>query len=56
VPLVLVKGFRFGMLLQFAVGPVAHFIFQTALMSGFMTASTGVIEAVKTRECFTCLA
>jgi len=43
VLLVLVKGFRFGMLLQFAVGPVALFIFQTALLSGFMTATTGVI-------------
>ena len=41
----LVKGFRFGMLLQFAVGPVALFIFQTALLSGFLTASTGVIGA-----------
>jgi len=41
----LVKGFRFGMLLQLAVGPVALFIFQTSLMSGFMTASTGVIGA-----------
>ncbi len=42
---VLVKGFRFGMLLQFAVGPVALFIFQTALVSGFITAVTGVIGA-----------
>ena len=41
----LVKGFRFGMLLQFAVGPVALFIFQTALLSGFVTATTGVIGA-----------
>jgi len=42
---VLVKGFRFGMLLQFAVGPVALFIFQTALVSGFITAVTGLIGA-----------
>jgi len=42
---VLVKGFRFGMLLQFAVGPVALFIFQTALLSGFTTATTGVLGA-----------
>ncbi len=41
----LVKGFRFGMLLQFAVGPVALFIFQTALVSGFIAAATGVIGA-----------
>jgi len=33
------------MLLQFAVGPVALFIFQTALVSGFITAATGVIGA-----------
>lgn len=45
VLILLVKGFRFGMLLQLAVGPVALFIFQTSLMSGFMTASTGVIGA-----------
>lgn len=31
------------MLLQFAVGPVALFIFQTALLSGFTTATTGVL-------------
>jgi threonine/homoserine/homoserine lactone efflux protein len=42
---VLVKGFRFGMLLQLAVGPVALFIFQTALVSGFISAATGVIGA-----------
>lgn len=41
--MVLVKGFRFGMLLQLAVGPVALFIFQTALVSGFRSAVTGVI-------------
>jgi len=34
------------MLLQLAVGPVAFFIFQTALMSGFISAGTGVIGAV----------
>lgn len=42
----LVKGFCFGMLLQFAIGPVALFIFQTALMNDFLTASTGVIGVV----------
>lgn len=41
----LVKGFRFGMLLQLAVGPVALFIFQTALMSSFLKALTGVFGA-----------
>jgi threonine/homoserine/homoserine lactone efflux protein len=38
----LLKGFRFGMLLQLAVGPVCLFIFQTALLKGFWGAVTGV--------------
>ncbi|WML33283.1 LysE family transporter [Clostridium sp. OS1-26] len=37
------KGFRFGMLLQIAVGPICLFIFQTAASSGFLTAETGVL-------------
>ncbi len=37
------KGFRFGMLLQIAVGPVCLFIFQTAASSGFAAAETGVL-------------
>lgn len=37
------KGFRFGMLLQIAVGPVCLFIFQTAVASGLISAITGVI-------------
>ncbi len=36
------KGFRFGMLLQFTIGPVCMFIFQTAAASGFAAAVTGV--------------
>ncbi|MEX1378376.1 MAG: LysE family transporter [Eubacteriales bacterium] len=39
----LLKGFRFGMILQFAVGPIALFIFQVAVNSSFITAFTGCI-------------
>ena len=42
----LFKGFRFGMLLQLAVGPVALFIFQVAALSGVQAAYTGVMGAV----------
>ena len=37
------KGFRFGMFLQIAVGPICLFIFQTAATSGFIAAETGVL-------------
>lgn len=37
------KGFRFGMFLQIAVGPICLFIFQTAATSGFFAAETGVL-------------
>ncbi|AOY78064.1 LysE family translocator [Clostridium formicaceticum] len=37
------KGFKFGMLLQFAVGPVCIFIFQIASLRGFGVAATGVL-------------
>lgn len=39
----ILKGFRFGMLLQFAVGPVCIFIFQIASIRGFQSAFTGVL-------------
>ena len=42
----LLKGFRLGMLLQIAVGPVCLFIFQTAAISGFLSAGGGVIAVV----------
>lgn len=42
----LIKGFRFGMLLQLAVGPVCIFIFQMASMSGFLLAEAGVLAVV----------
>lgn len=40
------KGFRFGMLLQLAVGPLCIFIFQMASLKGFQSAFTGVIGVV----------
>jgi threonine/homoserine/homoserine lactone efflux protein len=42
----ILKGFRFGMLLQIAVGPVCVFIFQTAITSGFITAESGVLAVI----------
>lgn len=42
----ILKGFRFGMLLQIAVGPVCVFIFQTAIASGFITAESGVLAVI----------
>ncbi len=40
------KGFRFGMLLQIAVGPVCLFIIQTAAALGFWPAMSGVVGVV----------
>ncbi len=40
------KGFRFGMLLQIAIGPVSIFILQTAITTNFLTAEAGVWGAV----------
>lgn len=42
----LIKGFRFGMLLQLAVGPVCVFIFQMASANGFLLAEAGVLAVV----------
>ena len=39
----LLKGFRLGMLLQIAVGPVCAFIFQSAAAHGFWAAGAGVL-------------
>ncbi|NMC12132.1 MAG: LysE family transporter [Chloroflexi bacterium] len=36
------KGFQFGMLLQFAIGPVCIFIFQAASSRGFLITESGV--------------
>jgi threonine/homoserine/homoserine lactone efflux protein len=43
---ILIKGFRLGILLQIAVGPVCFFIFQTAAVSGFLAAESGVLGVV----------
>lgn len=39
----LIKGFKFGMLLQIAIGPVCIFIFQTACKYGFFMGERGVL-------------
>ena len=39
----ILKGFKFGMLLQFAIGPVCIYIFQMASLKGFFLAETGVL-------------
>ncbi len=40
----LFKGYKFGMLLQIAVGPVCLFIFQAAASAGFATAEDGAVR------------
>ncbi|MGG6311679.1 LysE family transporter [Paenibacillus macerans] len=42
----LIRGFKFGMLLQLAVGPVCLFIFQTGSNDGFLAAEYGVLGVV----------
>lgn len=42
----ILQGFKFGMLLQFAVGPICFFIFQIASSRGFYAAETGVLGVV----------
>ncbi len=39
----IIKGFKFGMLLQIAVGPICLFVFQTAIAHGFSSAMLSVI-------------
>jgi len=50
------KGFKFGMLLQLAVGPVCLFVFNTAISSGFLFAEFGVLGVVFTDALFILLA
>lgn len=40
------KGFRLGMILQLAIGPVCLFIFQTSVNAGFFNALLGVLGVV----------
>lgn len=39
----IIKGFKFGMLLQIAVGPICLFVFQTAVAHGFLAAMSSVV-------------
>jgi len=40
------KGFRFGLILQFAIGPVCIYIFNTATNGGILPAEAAVLAAV----------
>lgn len=40
------RGFKFGMILQIAIGPICIFIFQTACKYGFFIGEMGVLDAV----------
>ena len=37
------KGFRFGMILQLAIGPMCLFVFQTSIAHGFLAGEMGVL-------------
>jgi threonine/homoserine/homoserine lactone efflux protein len=50
------KGFRFGMLLQIAVGPVSVFIFNLAMAQGLWQALSGVVGVVLGDAIFIALA
>jgi threonine/homoserine/homoserine lactone efflux protein len=52
----LLKGFKFGMLLQLAVGPVCIFIFRTGSARGLVTAETGVLAVALVDALFIVLA
>ncbi len=52
----LAKGFRFGMLLQIAVGPVCLMVLQTAISAGFGTAEFGVLAVTLVDALFICAA
>ncbi|WP_274365302.1 LysE family translocator [Paenibacillus thermotolerans] len=41
--MMLLKGFKLGMLLQLAVGPICIFIFQIATVHGFLAAAAGAL-------------
>ena len=52
----IVKGFRFGMILQLAVGPVCLFIFKTGSTKGFLSAELGVLAVTLIDALFIILA
>ena len=39
----ILKGLRFGMILQLAIGPMCIFIFQTSIAHGFFAGEMGVL-------------
>ena len=40
------RGFKFGMILQIAIGPICIFIFKTACKYGLFMGEMGVLDAV----------
>jgi threonine/homoserine/homoserine lactone efflux protein len=50
------KGFRFGLILQFAIGPVCIYIFNTATNGGFFPAEAAVLAATLMDAIFVILA
>ncbi|KNY28271.1 LysE family translocator [Pseudobacteroides cellulosolvens] len=50
------KGFRFGLMLQFAIGPVCIYIFNTATNGGFLPAEAAVLAATLMDTIFVTLA
>ena len=40
------RGFKFGMILQIAIGPICIFIFQTACKYGFFMGEMWLLDAV----------
>jgi threonine/homoserine/homoserine lactone efflux protein len=50
------KGFRFGLILQFAIGPVCIYIFNTATTGGFFPAEAAVLAATLMDAIFVTLA
>lgn len=41
----IIKGFKFGMILQIAIGPICLFIFQSSCKNGFLVGEIGVLAA-----------
>lgn len=52
----IIKGFRFGLLLQIAIGPVCLYILKTAIQSGILAAEAGVLAATLVDAVFVILA
>ena len=52
----ILKGFQFGLILQFAIGPVCIYIFNTATNGGFLPAEAAVLAATLMDAIFVTLA